>query len=291
MMDGRIQDSRRPGGPGAPRAGRGCRPGRSNGGTRASRPRCRTRVSSTRDDAVLCGRPWFEEVFRQLDPGIAITWHVAEGASVVAGTVLCERPGPGTPCADRRAHGAQFPADAVGNRDRGEALCRRGGGHERREFSTRARPFRGCARRRNTRSGSAAPIITGSGLFDAILVKENHIVAAGSIGSAIRRSATPAARACCWRSKSRPSSRWPRPWPTVRTGCCSTTFPSDRLRDAVRLRHDRWRRPRNSRRPVASRWPMSGQSPQTGVDFISIGDITKNIHAVDLSMRFRVSAR
>ncbi|MCK5922059.1 MAG: nicotinate-nucleotide diphosphorylase, partial [Methylococcales bacterium] len=46
-----------------------------------------------REDAIVCGRPWFDEVFRQVDPKIAITWHIKEGSLQAADTIICELTG------------------------------------------------------------------------------------------------------------------------------------------------------------------------------------------------------
>ena len=78
----------------------------------------------SREVAILCGTAWFDAVFRQLDPSIAIDWRAADGDRVESEQLLCTcaaRP----PAADRRAHRVEFPATAVRHRHSGPPLRRR----------------------------------------------------------------------------------------------------------------------------------------------------------------------
>ena len=119
-----------------------------------------------------------------LDPAVRIDWKIAEGArsTPIRPCSSC-RAGPRT--AHRRAHGAQFPAAAVRHRHGSPCACRAARGHGLPRCSIPARPSPGCA------SAQKYAVRVGGGqnhrigLFDGILIKENHIMAAGSIAAAV----------------------------------------------------------------------------------------------------------
>ena len=103
--------------------------------------------------------------------------------------------------AGRRAHGAQLPRPPLGRRDGDRARRSRRSRAPARACSTRARRRRACARWRRRRSRPAAATNHRFGLYDAILIKENHIAAAGGIAAAV--AAARAQRAASCRSRSR----------------------------------------------------------------------------------------
>ena len=150
------------------------------------------------------------------------------------GPVLAAR-GQRARAAHGRAHGAQLPRAPVGGRDDGRrvrrARCRAPGAR----CSTRARRPRACARSRRRRWRRAARATTARGLYDAILIKENHIAAAGGIAAGGRRGARGARLS--WRTRSRSRCATPRRStrrsPRARRACCSTTWTTQQLRAAV----------------------------------------------------------
>jgi nicotinate-nucleotide pyrophosphorylase (carboxylating) len=238
----------------------------------------------TREDAVLCGRAWVDEVFRQLDRGIVIDWRPDEGARVSAGSTLCELRGSARPLLTGERTALNFlqtlSATATAARRYADAVV----GTSTRILDTRKTiPGLRTAQKYAVRVGGAHNHRIG--LFDAILVKENHIIASGGITAAVseaRRlnpgvlveveveSLAQAAEAFAARADR----------------LLLDNFPLPRLREAVRLRDEQ---------STATGLEASGgitlanirEVATTGVDFISIGDITKNLHAVDLSLRFR----
>ena len=102
-----------------------------------------------------------------------------------ANQTLFEIQGPARCAADRRAHGAQFPAAAVRHRHGGACLCRAAEGHAAAACSTPARPSPGCASAQKYAVRVGGGQNHRMGLFDGILIKENHIMAAGSIARAV----------------------------------------------------------------------------------------------------------
>jgi nicotinate-nucleotide pyrophosphorylase (carboxylating) len=242
---------------------------------------------TTRDDAVLCGRPWFEEVFRQLDPGIAISWHAAEGAGVVAGTVLCDVRGPARPVLTGERTGLNFlqtlSATATAARRYAEAVT----GTTARILDTRKTiPGLRTAQKYAVRVGGAEN--HRMGLFDAILVKENHVMAAGGITKAIEeaRRLSPGVLV---EVEVETADQAAEAFAAGADRLLLDNFPLERLRQVVRLRQ--------ARATAVALEASGGVSlanvraiAGTGVDFISVGDMTKNVQAVDLSMRFRIAA-
>ena len=148
--------------------------------------------------------------------------------------------------------------------------------------STRARPRPACARSRRPRSSPAAATNHRVGLYDMVLIKENHVAAAGGVGArpcaaARERCPGPAARGRVPRRSTRSTRRW-RP---ARTRILLDNMTPDELRAAVAAR----RRPRGARgqRRHRPREP-SGTSPRPGVDFVSVGALTHSAPALDLSL-------
>ena len=83
-----------------------------------------TAVVISREAAVICGRPWVDEVFAQLDKNTEIEWHIDEGDSVEANQKLFTLTGNARVSANRRARRTEFFADSLGNRHRRKAICR-----------------------------------------------------------------------------------------------------------------------------------------------------------------------
>ena len=247
-----------------------------------TRTRARARVLC-REAAVLCGAPWFRETFAQLDPAIEITWHHGEGTTVAAGAVLCELDGPARAILTGERTALNFlqllSATATLTHRYVEAIT----GTACQILDTRKTiPGLRTAQKYAVRCGGGANHRIG--LYDMVLIKENHIAAAGSIAAAVQTARTHA--------------------PRVRIEVEVETLPQ--LREALEARADiimldNFELPamreavainRASARPALLE--SSGgvtldtlrSIAQTGVDYISVGALTKNITAVDLSMRF-----
>ncbi len=235
----------------------------------------------TRDDAVICGQPWFDATFAQLGGNVTVDWLVREGSRVSAGSVLCSVQGDARALLTGERTALNFlqllSATATAARRFVDAVA--GTGCQ--ILDTRKTiPGLRTAQKYATAVGGAHNHRLG--LYDAVLIKENHIAAAGSIPAAIAaaRSATRA---------------------TVEIEVENL----DELRQALAGKPDMVLLDDFSledlRAAVASN--RSQGSPVkleasggihldnvrdialTGVDFISVGALTKHIHAVDLSMR------
>ncbi|MEZ5564541.1 MAG: carboxylating nicotinate-nucleotide diphosphorylase [Gammaproteobacteria bacterium] len=237
----------------------------------------------SRDAAVICGQPWVKEVFRQLDPSIVIEWHVGEGDSVGSEQVLCEVQGAAQPLLTGERTALNFlqilSAVASATRVCVDAI----NGTRAQVLDTRKTiPGLRLAQKYAVRIGGGTN--HRMGLYDGILVKENHIVAAGGITSAVRRAREQSVTVLL-EVEVENLAQAEEAMAAGADRLLLDNFEVPRIRDAVALR-DRLS-PRTTLeasgginfetlRPVA----------ETGVDFISIGALTKNVRAVDLSMRF-----
>jgi nicotinate-nucleotide pyrophosphorylase (carboxylating) len=239
-------------------------------------------VVITREDAVLCGRPWFDEVFRQLDPKITVSWQADEGAAVSAGSTLCMLNGPARPLLSGERTALNFLQLLSGTATAARAYVDAAPGVC--VLDTRKTiPGLRRAQKYAVRIGGAQNHRIG--LFDAILVKENHIAAAGSITRVVAEA-----------KRLSPQVLLEVEVETLDQAAEALTAGADRLlldnftlermREAVRLR--------SRVSPVTTLEASGGITlaniadiAATGIDYISVGDITKNLRAVDLSMRIR----
>ena len=239
---------------------------------------------TVREAAVLCGQPWFDAVFRTLDPSILIEWTVPEGSAVQADDLLCTLSGPARAIftGERTALNFLQTLSAVATATR--ACVQAVAGTRARILDTRKTiPGLRLAQKYAVRTGGGTNHRIG--LHDGILVKENHIVAAGGITAAVRR-ARDQGLTVLLEVEVETLAQAGEAMAAGADRLLLDNFDLAGMREAVRLR-DRLA-PRvtleasggigpDSLRPVA----------ETGVDFISIGALTKHIRAVDLSMRFR----
>lgn len=238
---------------------------------------------TSREDAILCGQPWFDETFRQLDPAVSVRWLVAEGGQVRAGELLCELSGPSRALLTGERTALNFlqtlSAVATVTRQYVDAIS----GTQARILDTRKTiPGLRYAQKYAVRTGGGTNHRIG--LFDGILVKENHIIAAGGITAAIAAARALAAGVPVQvEVETLPEAEEALMAGADRLLLDDITLPD--MREAVALR-DR----------VAPRVILEasggielrtvGAVAATGVDFISTGSLTKNIRAIDLSMRF-----
>jgi nicotinate-nucleotide pyrophosphorylase (carboxylating) len=236
-----------------------------------------------REAAVLCGSPWFDETFRQLDAAVQISWRYGEGARIPAGETLCELNGPARAILTGERTALNFlqllSATASITHRYVEALS----GTACQILDTRKTiPGLRSAQKYAVRCGGGANHRIG--LYDMVLIKENHIAAAGSIGAAVAtaRSHAPRVRV----EVEAENLEQVRQALEARADIIMLdNFDLESMRAAVALN-------RAHPRPVllessggVTLERLRGIA-ETGVDYISVGSLTKNIAAIDLSMRF-----
>jgi nicotinate-nucleotide pyrophosphorylase (carboxylating) len=242
----------------------------------------------TRETAVLCGRPWFDEVFRQLDPAVQVTWEADEGAVVATGQRLCRLDGPARPLLTGERTALNFLQTLSGTATATRRYVELVAGLPCRILDTR-KTLPGLRRAQKYAVRCAGGSNHRMGLYDGILVKENHIMAAGSIAAAVAAARAGGARV--------PVEVEVETLDELRQALDAGAdmalldeFSLEDLRSAVATNRSH---PRGPMKLEASGNVTLGTLrgiAETGVDFVSIGSLTKHVRAVDLSMRFEFSA-
>ncbi len=138
----------------------------------------------TREPAVLCGRPWVDEVFRQLDPSVRVLWDAEEGADVAPGQRLCRISGPARSLLTGERTALNFLQTLSGTATATRRYVAAVAGLPCRILDTR-KTLPGLRRAQKYAVRCAGGSNHRMGLYDGILVKENHIMAAGSIAAAV----------------------------------------------------------------------------------------------------------
>lgn len=238
----------------------------------------------SREDAVLAGCDWFNGVFRQVDPRILITWHARDGERVTANQTLCELSGPARQLLTGERAALNFlqtlSATATATRAHVDAIA----GTGTRVLDTRKTiPGLRLAQKYAVLCGGG--VNHRIGLFDAILVKENHIAAAGSISAAVEKARAIAGKRLV-EVEVETLDELKQALATDIDRVLLDNFTLDHMREAVKIN-----RANNSGRVTLE---ASGNVSletirsiaETGVDYISVGGLTKHVRAVDLSMRF-----
>jgi nicotinate-nucleotide pyrophosphorylase (carboxylating) len=145
----------------------------------------------TREATVVCGQAWFDAVFHALNPEVAVQWQVSEGEEVVANTLLCELAGSARALltGERTALNLlqTLSATATVARQYANAVV----GTQCKVLDTR-KTIPGLRLAQKYAVACGGCVNHRIGLYDGVLIKENHIIAAGSIANAVQ-----AARAQC----------------------------------------------------------------------------------------------
>lgn len=243
-----------------------------------------------KEDAVVCGRPWFDACHRALDPGVRIDWHVCEGERVLAGTVLATLHGRTRALVSAERAALNFLQTLSGTATTTAAYVDAVRGTGARILDTRKTlPGLRLAQKYAVRAGGGTNHRIG--LYDAVMLKENHVRVAGSISAAIARA-----------RKLQPDKPLIVEVETLEqlrealaTGCeriLIDDFDAATRREAVRIAHAA---PFDGRIPleVSGSVDLAGVRAIAGdgVDCISIGALTKHVRAIDLSMKLGPAPR
>jgi nicotinate-nucleotide pyrophosphorylase (carboxylating) len=243
----------------------------------------------TREPAVLCGRPWFDEVFRQLDPSVRVEWQADEGSSVVADQLLCRLEGSARSLLTGERTALNFLQTLSGTATTTRRYVDLLAGLPCRILDTR-KTIPGLRRAQKYAVRCAGGSNHRMGLYDGILVKENHIMAAGSIAAAVAAARVADAGV--------PVEVEVETLEELRqaldAGADMTLldeFGLDDLRAAVALNRRHANGPIKLEASGNVTFETLRPIAETGVDFISVGSLTKHLRAVDLSMRFEFDAQ
>jgi nicotinate-nucleotide pyrophosphorylase (carboxylating) len=238
----------------------------------------------TREDATLCGRAWFDEVFRQIDPRVHVTWKAADGDRVRANQLLCELSGPSRSLLTGERTALNFlqclSAVATETTRYVEALK----GTQCRVLDTR-KTIPGLRLAQKYAVRCAGGTNHRIGLFDAILVKENHIAAAGSIAAAVTEARRVNSKVMV-EVEVENLDELQQALAAKVDRILIDNFSNEDMKAAVRIAREH----QNKGIELEASGNMSLETlrtvAETGVDFVSVGGLTKHVRAVDLSMRF-----
>ncbi len=233
----------------------------------------------TREAAVQCGRPWFDEVFRQLDPRVAIAWQQDDGAALAPDALVCTLRGPARSIVTGERTALNFLQTLSGTATAARAYVQALAGSNTRLLDTR-KTIPGLRRAQKYAVRCAGGYNHRAGLYDGVLIKENHIAAAGSVGAAIR-----AMRASGTTIPVEVEvERLDQIEEAIAAGAdmlLLDNFTPPMMREAVALAAGRLKLEASGGFELAD-LPAVGA---TGVDFISVGSLTKHVRATDFSMR------
>lgn len=239
----------------------------------------------TRESAILCGSPYVDAVFARLDPAVRIDWQAAEGAAVAANQILLKIAGPARALLTGERTALNFLQLLSGTATAAHAYAQLLEGTPCRVLDTRKTiPGLRSAQKYAVRVGGGQNHRIG--LFDGILIKENHIMAAGGIAQAIA-----AAKAC---GAGIPVEVEVEDLEELRQAIDARAdiallddFSLAALSEAVAV-NNRSARPLQLEASGGVSLDTIRAIAETGVDYVSVGSITKHVHAIDLSMRFDV---
>lgn len=233
-----------------------------------------------RETAVLCGQAWFEETFRRLDIRVTVEWAAADGQALSEGQEVCRLGGPARAVLSGERTALNFLQTLSATATRTAQYVRAISGTPATILDTRKTiPGLRAAQKYAVRCGGGAN--HRMGLYDAILIKENHIAAAGSISGAVKR-AREVSPELPLEVEVEDLAQLEE---AVRAGAeraLLDNFPVALLREAVSA----WSGKIGLEASGGISLDTVQEVAETGVDFISTGDLTKSISAVDFSMRY-----
>jgi nicotinate-nucleotide pyrophosphorylase (carboxylating) len=238
-----------------------------------------------RTDAVLCGHPWFEACFRRLDPGVRITWLVKEGTSVPPRSRVCELAGDARALLTGERTALNFlqtlSAVATATRRYVDAVK----GTRAAIVDTRKTlPGLRIAQKYAVRCGGG--VNHRLGLYDGILIKENHIAAGGGVTRALEAARRIAPEGVWIQVEVESLDQLEEALRAGATMILLDNMTPATMREAVRVCAGRAQLEASGGITLDTVRAIA----ETSVDQISIDSLTKDVKAVDLSMRFEERA-
>jgi len=234
-----------------------------------------------REDAVLCGTAWVDEVFRQLDARVRVAWHMRDGERAVAGSVIARLGGPARALLTGERCALNFLQTLSGTATLAARYVDALRGTHVKVLDTR-KTIPGLRRAQKYAVTCGGGLNHRLGLYDAVLIKENHIAAAGSVTAALNQARAAVSVSVPVEIEVENLDQLREALSTGATRVLLDNFDIERLTAAVRETAGRATLEAsggitlNNIRAIA----------ETGVDFISVGSLTKHVRAIDLSLRF-----
>ena len=240
----------------------------------------------SREEAVICGCDWFNAVFAWLDTTIRIEWRVGDGDRVGPNQQLCTLRGPSRALLTGERTALNFLQTLSGTATLANRYAQAVAGTGVRVLDTR-KTIPGLRRAQKYAVSCGGAHNHRIGLYDGVLIKENHIAAAGSIAAAVETARKTAPPGVSVEVEVENLDEVQQALHARADILLLDNMAPELLRQAVTLNQGQ-----------AKLEASGGITLQTirnvaesGVDFISVGEITKQLHAIDLSMRFHHSRR
>lgn len=242
--------------------------------------RSKARLMS-RQDAVLCGTEWFNRTFEELDTDVEIFWHASDGDDIASGMSLCELDGLSRPMLTAERTALNFVQLLSGVATRTRRYVRAIEGTRAKVYDTRKTlPGLRIAQKYAVRVGGG--MNHRIGLHDGILIKENHILAAGGIAPAVEKALRMAPPGTLLEVEVENLAQLHEALGAGARLVLLDNFDLDGLRAAVQANGGRAQLEASG----GVRLDTIRAIAETGVDRISVGSLTKDVEALDLSLRF-----
>ena len=236
----------------------------------------------SREPAVLCGRPWVEQVFQQLDSNIQLHWHAEDGEQIAADALICELHGAARVLLSGERCALNFLQTLSATATQAHRYAALLAGTNTVLLDTR-KTLPGLRSAQKYAAAQGGCRNHRLGLDDGILIKENHIAACGGIAAAVRSARQFAPALTRIEVEVEDLNQVEQALSAQVQTLLLDNFSLPDLRAAVTLCSGKARTEASGNITLETIREIAG----TGVDFISSGAITKHIQAIDLSMRIR----
>ena len=233
-----------------------------------------------REAAVICGVAWFDEIFRQLDLGIEIHWHASDSDLVAAGAIIARLQGNTRALLTGERTALNYLQTLSGVATIARSYADKVAGTGVHILDTR-KTLPGLRLQQKYAVTCGGCYNHRLGLYDAILIKENHILAAGSISAAVQEASLSAPDLEI-EIEVESIDELEQALAAGARRLLLDNFSLDQLHEAVRLNAGRARLEASGGVNLETIRAIA----VTGVDDISVGALTKDVRAIDFSMRF-----
>ena len=235
----------------------------------------------TRQSGVLCGVEWFKRTFEELDPDVEVFWHHGDGDEIVANSSLCELEGNARAMLTAERTALNFVQLLSGVATRTRQFVRAVEGTRAKILDTRKTvPGLRMAQKYAVRCGGG--VNHRLGLHDAILIKENHLAAAGGVRPALEAALRQVASSTLVQIEVESLEQLREALDAGAKLVLLDNFDLPAMREAVKVAGQRAELEASGGISLKNVRAIA----ETGVHRISIGTLTKDIDALDLSMRF-----
>jgi nicotinate-nucleotide pyrophosphorylase (carboxylating) len=235
----------------------------------------------SRERAIFCGREWFNEVYNQLDPTIQTNWEVNDGETIRPDQMLCQVAGPARSLLSGERTALNFIQTLSGTASTTRTFVKAIEGTTTRILDTR-KTLPGLRMAQKYAVSIGGGCNHRIGLFDGVLIKENHIQAAGSITRAVEIAARSATPGGLLEVEVENLTQLKEALSTSVSRILLDNFTRETLQQAVTLTQGKAELEASGNITLENVQSIA----RTGVDFISIGAITKHLQAIDFSLLF-----